>query len=418
MQLNPLRFLTKAAPAGGVAPDAPTTEEGSEQRAWLEEIFGVNRGYSGVSVTPDSALKNAPAYACIKVLSEAVAQLPLHLYQRTADGGKERASSHPIYSLLADQPNDWTSSYEFRAQMMSALLRYDQGAFAWIGRVAGEIVELVHIPSAQVSVQTDPLTREPSYKITDTSGRQRVFDRMDILHLRHPDGIAPLTAAKEAIAVSVVMERHAQKLFGKGARPSGVLSLPKGLSPAALKRAAASWNKAHAGEGGGGTAIMEDGTSWQQLQFSSVDSQFLELRREQVVEISRPFRIPPPLLQDLGRATWSNTEELGRQFLSMALLPWLKLWEGAIRRALLSADERPNYYAEFMIDDLVRADLAARMEAYAKAITNGILNPNEARAMENRAPYAGGDTFRLPLNTEQPKLPGAKPEADDEEAQP
>ena len=400
--LRILHLDAKAAPPSNVAPDAPSGEEGSEQRAWLEEIFGAQRGYTGVSVTPDNALKCAPAYACVKVLSEAVAQLPLHLYERTADGGKQRAIGHPIYDLLADQPNDWTSSYEFRAQMMSSLLRYDHGAFAWIGRVAGQIVELVHIPSSQVSVKTDSLTREPIYTFTDSSGRQRVYDRMDILHLRHPDGISPLTAAKEAIAVSVVMERHAQKLFGKGARPSGVLTLPKGLSPAALKRASAAWNKAHAGEGGGGTAVMEDGTTWSQTQFNSVDSQFLELRREQVIEISRPFRIPPPLLQDLGRATWSNTEELGRQFLSMALLPWLKLWEGAIRRSLLAIDERATHYAEFMIDDLVRADLAARMEAYAKAITNGILNPNEARAMENRAPYAGGESFRLPMNTETP----------------
>lgn len=397
-----LNLDAKAAPASGVAPDAGTGEENAEQRSWLEEIFGVNRGYSGVSVTPDSALKCAPAFACVKVLSEAVAQLPLHLYVRTAEGGKERATAHPIYDLLADQPNEWTSSYEFRAQMMSSLLRYDHGAFAWIGRVAGRIEELVHIPSSAVVVETDAYTREPVYKITDKNGRQRTYDRTEILHLRHPDGVSPLTAAKEAIAVAVVMERHAQKLFGKGARPSGVLTLPKGMSPAALKRAAASWNKAHSGEGGGGTAIMEDGTTWAQLQFSSVDSQFLELRREQVIEISRPFRIPPPLLQDLGRATWSNTEELGRQFLSMALLPWLKLWEGAIRRSLLSADDRKTHYAEFMIDDLVRADLAARMEAYAKAITNGILNPNEARAMENRAPYAGGESFRLPMNTEKP----------------
>lgn len=400
-----LQIEAKAPPASGVAPDVTTAEENSEQRSWLEEIFGVQRGYTGVSVTSENALKNAVAYGCVKVLSDAVAQLPLHLYRRTENGGKERATDHPIYELLANQPNDWTSSFEFRAQMMSALLRYDQGAFAWIGRVGGQIVELVHIPSQQVVVDVDPITREPVYKITEKTGRQRTYDRTEILHLRHPDGISPLSAAKEAIAVAVVMERHAQKLFGKGARPSGVLTLPKGLSPAALKRAAASWNKAHAGDGGGGTAVMEDGTTWSPAQFSSVDAQFLELRREQVIEIARPFRVPPPLLQDLGRATWSNTEELGRQFLSMALLPWLKLWEGAIRRSLLSADERADHYAEFLIDDLVRADLAARMEAYAKAITNGILNPNEARAMENRPPYAGGEEFRLPLNTEKPGAP-------------
>ncbi|MFC5371410.1 phage portal protein [Brevundimonas faecalis] len=355
-----------------------------------------------MSVTPDSAMRCPTAYACVAVLSQAVAQLPLHLYGRTAEGGKVRATKHPLHALLSDQPNDWTSAFEFRQAMMSSALRYDQGAFAWIGRVGGEIQELVQIPSPAVSVETDPYTREPIYKVTERNGRQRTYDRTDILHLKPLDGIAPLTAAREAIAVMMVMERHAAKLFGKGARPSGVLTLPKGLSVEALRKAAASWNRAHGAEGASGTAFMEDGTTWQQLQFSSVDAQFMELRREQVIDIARPFRIPPPLLQELGRATWSNTEQLGQQFLTLCLMPWLKQWEGAIRRSLLNADERQTYFAEFLVDDIVRADLAARMAAYAQAITNGVLNPNEVRAMENRTPYPGGEEFRRPMNTEKP----------------
>lgn len=391
-----LGFEAKASPS--VAPDATDAESVS----WLEAIFGAQRGIAGISVTPDSAMKCPTAYACVAVLAQAVAQLPLHLYERTADGGKERATGHVLHTLLGDQPNDWTSAYEFRQAMMSSALRYDQGAFAWIGRVGGEIQELVQIPSASVAVETDPYTREPLYKVTERNGRQRTYDRTDIFHLKPLDGIAPLTAAREAIAVMMVMERHAAKLFGKGARPSGVLTLPKGLSVDAMKRAATSWNKAHGSDSSSGTAFMEDGTTWQQLQFSSVDSQFMELRREQVIDIARPFRIPPPLLQELGRATWSNTEQLGQQFLTLCLMPWLKQWEGAIRRSLLSADERQTYFPEFLVDDIVRADLAARMEAYSKAITNGVLNPNEVRAMENRTPYVGGEEFRRPMNTEKP----------------
>lgn len=388
----------EAKAPGSLAP-APAD---ADAWAWLDSIFGIQRGPTGMSVTPENALRSPVAYACVAVLSQAVAQLPLHLYRRTGSGGKERATDHPLHALLSDQPNDWSSAFEFRQSMMSAVLRYDQGAFAFINRVGGEIVELVHIPSPAVSVETDPYTREPLYRITERDGQVRTFDRTEIFHLRAMDGVAPLSAAREAIATSLVMERHASKLFGKGARPSGVLTLPKGLSAEATKRAAASWNRAHGGGDGGGTAFLEDGTNWTQLQFSSVDAQFLELRGQQVVEIARPFRIPPPLLQDLGRATWSNTEELGRQFLSMALLPWLKQWEGAIRRSLLTREERETYFAEFLVDDLVRADLAARMAAYAQAITNGVINPNEARAMENRPPYAGGDEFRLPMNTETP----------------
>ena len=386
----------KASPS--VAPDAQDTESAS----WLAEIFGAQRGLTGVSVTPETALKNPTAYAAVAVIAQAVAQLPLHLYRRTADGGKERASDHPLSVLLNDQPNDWTSAYDFRLSMTSAALRYDQGAFAWIGRAGGEIMELVQIPSQSVTVETDPLTREPTYRVTERNGRQRTYDRFDILHIRAMDGVAPITAAREAIAIMTVMERHAAKLFGKGARPSGLLKAPKGLSVDAMKRAVSSWNKAHSGDGGGGTAFLESDWEWVATQLSSVDAQFMELRGQQVVEIARPFRIPPPMLQDYGRATWSNQEEGGRQFLTLALMPWLKVWEGAIRRSLLTRDERETYFAEFLVDDLARANQAARFEAYAKAITNGILNPNEVRAMENRPPYTGGDEFRLPLNTEAP----------------
>lgn len=399
MILNPFakgRTETKAADA--VAPD----DTGSEAMAWLRSIFGTSSSVTGVSVTPENCHKSPAAYAALAVISQAVAQLPIHVHVRTADGGKERALDHPIYALLADQPNEWTSSYEFRQSMQSAALRYDQGAFAYIGRVAGEIVELVQLPSASVSVETDPLTREPRYRLTQSNGRVRMLDRTDVLHIRAMDGVAPLTSAKEAIATSLVMERYAGKLFGKGARPSGALTLPKGLGVDAMKRAMGSWNKAHAGDGSGGTAFLEDGMTFTPMQFSSVDSQFMELRAQQVIEIARPFRIPPPMLQDYGRATWANAEESGRQFLTLTLMPWLQVWQGAIRRSLLGADERASHTVEFLIDDLVRADLAARMEAYAKAITNGVINPNEARAMENRAPYQGGDEFRVPMNTEAP----------------
>lgn len=379
------------------APDAPDAESAS----WLAEMFGAIRGPAGVSVTPETALRCPTAYACVAVLSQAVAQLPLHLFERSYDGGKERATRHPLHAILNDQANEWTSAYEFRLSMMSSALRYDQGAFAWIGRVGGEVVELVQIPSAGVSVETDPVTREPAYKVTERNGRQRTYDRFDILHIRAMDGVAPLTAAREAIAIMMVMERHAAKLFGKGARPSGLLTMPKGLTEPAMRRAVASWNKAHSGDGGGGTAFLESDWTWVATQLSSVDAQFMELRGQQVVEIARPFRIPPPMLQDYGRATWSNAEEGGRQFLTLALMPWLKVWEGAIRRSLLDRQERETHFAEFLVDDLVRADLAARMEAYAKAISCRVLLPNEARAMENRAPLKGGDEF--------PPIAGAAP---------
>ena len=212
---------------------------------------------------------------------------------------------------------------------------------------------------------------------------------------------------KEAIGLTLAMEEHGARLFSSGARPGGVFKYGKTLGPEALKRLRESFSASHAGSvNAGRTLILEDGMDFEPLQFTSVDLQFLEMRRHQVAEIARGFRIPLHLLQELERATHNNAESMGQQFLSLTLLPWLKCWEGAIRRALLTPEERQEYYAEFLTDDLARADLAARFDAYAKAVTNGLLSPNEVRAAENRAPYAGGDQFRLPMNTENAATSG------------
>ena len=378
--------------------------------AELMEMFGATSTASGVGVTPETAMRCAVVYASVKVISESVAQLPLPLY-RKAKGVKQRAEDHPLYELLHDQPNDWTSSFDFRLSMQTALCLHGN-AFAFINRVNGQVRELVQIPSPAVLVGADPLTLEPSYKVTDSNGAQKTYHRSEILHLKglgtHPlIGDSPIMLAREAIGLAMTMESHAAKLFGSGARPGGVLKSPTTLGPETIKRLRASFNDAHAGGANSGkTLMLEGGMEFQPIQFASTDLQFLELRRHQIAEIARVFRIPLHLLQELERATHNNAESMGQQFLSLTILPQLKLWEAAIRRSLLAPEERKEYYAEFLADDLARADLAARFEAYAKAVTNGLLSPNEIRASENRSPYQGGDQFRLPMNTEDASQTG------------
>jgi HK97 family phage portal protein len=345
-------------------------------------------------------------YGCVKVLSESVAQLPLILYERTENDGKKRASDHPLYELLHDQANGWTSAFEFRLDMQASLCLHGN-AFAFINRVGGRIAELIQLPADTVSVDVDAVTMEPVYTVTGKDGVRRIYGRQDILHLRTLGnchiGASPIRLAREAIGLGLTMERHAGRLFGAGARPSGVFKYAKTISKEALERLKKSFNAAHSGaENSGSTLILEDGMDFAPHEFKSVDLQFLELRRHQVAEVARVFRVPLHMLQDLERTTHGNAETMGRQFVALTLLPWLKLWEGAIRRSLLTPDERATYYAEFLVDDLTRADLAARFAAYAQAVTNGILNPNEIRAAENRPPYEGGDEFRLPMNTEAP----------------
>jgi HK97 family phage portal protein len=385
----------------------------------LLALFGAVPTASGVSVTPHTAMQSPVVYACVKVLSESVAQLPLILYRRTANDGKERAADHPLYEVLHDQSNGWTSAFEFRMDMQQALCLHGN-AYAFINRTGGRIAELIQLPSETVSVDIDAVTMEPVYQVTGRNGVPRNYGRQDIFHLRTIGncyaGASPIRLAREAIGLGLTMERHAGRLFGAGARPSGIFKYAKTLSKEAIERLKKSFNAAHAGaENSGNTLILEDGMDFAPTEFKSVDLQFRELRRDQIAEIARVFRVPLHMLQDLERTTHGNAEHLGRQFVALTLLPWLKLWEGAVRRSLLAPEERASHYAEFLTDDLARADLAARYTAYAQAVTNGILNPNEIRAAENRPPYDGGDEFRRPLNTEAPPAGGQPQETDDDD---
>lgn len=382
----------------------------------LIALFGGLPSAAGVAVTPETALRNSTVYASVKILSESVAQLPLHLFKRLSGGGKERASNHLLADLLAGDPNDWTSSFDFRLQMQAALCLHGN-AYAFVNRSGDRISELIQIPSTSVTVQVDDRTMEPSYRIANADGTSTVYPRTQIFHLKTLGtqahvGLSPIMQMREAIGTALAMEQHAAKIFSNGARPGGVFKYAKTLGADAMKRLRESFNSAHGGgDNSGKTLILEDGMDFEPLQFTSVDLQFLEMRRHQVAEIARGFRIPLHMLQELERTTHANAESMGQQFLSLTLLPWLKMWEAAISRSLLDPEERKVYYAEFLTDDLARADLAARFDAYSKAVTNGLLSPNEIRNLENRAPYAGGDQYRLPLNTADANASqtGAKP---------
>lgn len=364
----------------------------------LAAVFSVGATAAGVAVNPETALKCPAVYASVKVLAESVAQLPLILYRRTEGGGKERATDHPLYSVLHDEANDWTDAFSFRMEMQAALCTHGK-AFAFVNRAGGQVAELIQLPSPAVTVETDPLTMEPSYTVTLEDGSQRRYDRSEILHLQTLRGLSPVLQAAEAIGLSMALEQHAARLLGNGARPSGVLKYDKFLGPEMVAKMKAAFSAAHGGGESGKTLVLEDGMSFEPLSFTSVDMQFQEMRRFQIGEIARVFRLPLHMLQDLERTTHNNAEHLGQQYVALTLMPWLKLWEQGLRRALLSPEERGEYVVEFLVDDLTRAALAERFSAYATAIREGFLSPNEARAADNRPPYDGGDAFHRPVNT-------------------
>jgi HK97 family phage portal protein len=370
--------------------------------AWLFDAFGVRPTSAGVVVTPRMAMECAPVHCAVQSISEAIGQLPVHVYKRD-DEAKERDVSHPAFALLHDAANDWTPAATFREQITRDALLYPHGGFAFINRVdGGKPAELIRIDPEASPVAVTYEDSEPVYKVGD-----KEIDRQNILHIPSPslNGCGLVHEGREAIGLAITLERHAGRLFGNGARPGGVLSLKGTVTPDAITKAKASWQAAHGGSNSGGTAVIPSDASWQSLTFTSVDSQFLELRKFAINEIARLFRVPSHMLFELERAAFRNTEQMGNEFLTYSLMSWIKRWEGEIKLKLFTPEERKTYFAEFLTDDLARADLAARMEALGKAIAARILNPNEARAMNNMPPYAGGDVFANPNTT--PEVPRA-----------
>jgi HK97 family phage portal protein len=358
----------------------------------LFALFGMSPTVAGVSIGGETALRSPTTLAVCRVISESVGSLPIHLFRRGANGARERDSDHPAASILSGDWCPWAGGVETRTSMqLDALLH--GAAYAQVVRVNGQPRELHRLDPTAVS--RDFSGGEPRFKIRE-EGRERILDWRDVVYVPTP-GSAPgriinLThCCREAIAVDIAMSDHQARLFKTGARPSGVLKYSKMLGPEAAARLRESFSQAHSGENTGRTLVLEDGMEFEALQFSSVDLQFLELRRFAMQEIARAFKVPGTLIGDLDRATWRNVEELARQFLQFTLLPWLEVWQTALTRVLLTPEERKELFVEFIVDDLLRADLSARFTAYRNAVGGSWLTPNEARQLDNRAPVDGGD---------------------------
>jgi len=387
-----------------------TSQTAPEQKDthWWDALAPVIETASGLDMSPAAALRNPTVYACVRVISETVAQLPLNLFERLSDESREKATGNALHDLLRWQANDWTSAAEFRITMMMDALSRGRG-YAFINRDRnGEPVELIHLPAGHVTRDQSNASAPPIYKVRGTDNTERVYSVDQILEIAAPGGLAPIAQCREAIALSTALERHAANLMKRGARPSGTLETDDALTPKALeslRKAMESITSGH--KNSMGLLPLDKGMKFNQLTFNSVDMQFQEMRRFQIGEISRAFRVPLTLINDLEKATLNNAETLGRQFLTYTIQPWLETWQQAIRARLIRRDQRETLYAEFDTNLLAKADMAARWDAYTKAVSNGLLNPNEVRSRENLPHYAGGEAFMRPLNM------GAATEADD-----
>lgn len=359
------------------------------------EIFGASPSASGIHVSAAAAMR-VPAVACaVALISESIGSLPCKVFDSAT---KETAKTHPAYRLVHDEANPWTSAAQLREDLTLDALTRDTGGFALVTRYTdGRPAEMHRLDPASVTVLTTP-DDGPSYRVSTPSGAI-TYPYTDILHIAPFGGVSPITLGKEAIGLAIAFERHIASLFQNGARPSGIITSPKVLDVEAKKKIGASFFTTHSGRNAGGTAILDEGMAYQQISMTLADTQFAENRLEQIREIARVFKVPPTMLFELTRGTWSNTEEMARQFLSVTLKPWLVAWQWAYARCLLTAEERQEFYIEFVTDALVETNIAARATAYGQFRAMGVLSANEVRRGLNMPDHADGNTIDNPFTT-------------------
>jgi HK97 family phage portal protein len=373
--------------------------------AFLLDLFGATTTNAGISVSPRTAMSCAPVHAAVRAISEAMGTLPARVYKGDPNGDKQRTPDHPAQRLLDSAANDWTPAGKLREDVTQDAALYPYGGFAYLNWVDGKPYELVRLDPERSAVVIDYSNLEPLYAIVeDGKHPARNIPRQNILHIPSPSlqGRGMVVEGRESIALAIVLEQYASRLFGNSARPSGVLASKNALTQTAMANIKAAWNSAHGNGNSGGTAILPDGVTWQQVVLNSTDAQFLEMRHFAIAEISRLWRVPLHMLAELERGTFRNVEQLGAEFLQYTLLSWIRRWEGELNLKLFTKEERGSYFVKFDTDTFAIADLLARMEALSVAVTSRMLNPNEARQIGFGLPgYTGGDKYENP-NTSSP----------------
>ncbi len=353
---------------------------------------------AGKSVTASTAIQMSTVYACVRVIAETIASLPLHVYQNQGEGSV-KAMDHPLYPILHDEPNSEMTSFVWRETMIAHLLLWGNAYCQIIRSGRSQILGLYPLLPDRMEVDRDS-SGKLTYTYTTSDGKQTKLRPEDVLHIPGLgfDGImgySPIALEKNAIGLGIAAEEYGSKFFQNGARPSGILTHPNTVKDP--KRLRESWNAAYGGSTNGSkVAILEENMSFTPISLPNNEAQFLETRKFQVEEICRIFRVPPHLIGDLSRSTFANIEHQSIDFATHTIRPWLVRIEQAMNRALFSENEKGRFYVQFNIDGLMRGDYKSRMEGYAIARQNGWMSANDIRALENMNPISdedGGNTY-------------------------
>ena len=410
--------------------DKPKVED---RTAGGSYTFMLGGSTSGKPVTERSAMQMTAVYSCVRILAEAVAGLPLHLYRYKGDGGgKEKATDHPLYYLLHDEPNPEMSSFVFRETLMTHLLLWGNAYAQIIRNGKGEVVALYPLMANKMTVDRDESGKiiykyQHASEEADTMANTIVtLQPKDVLHVPGLGfdglvGYSPIAMAKNAIGMAIACEEYGAKFFANGAAPSGVLEHPGVIKDPSRVRDA--WQSQFGGSSNANkVAVLEEGMKYTPISIAPEQAQFLETRKFQINEIARIFRVPPHMVGDLEKSSFSNIEQQSLEFVKYTLEPWLVRWEQSLARGLFSIDEKPCMFFKFNVEGLLRGDYKSRMEGYATARQNGWMSANDIRELENleKVPAEqGGDLYLVNGNMLPLSMAGAyaktKKEEDDSE---
>jgi len=364
---------------------------------------------AGKTVNEHTAMQMTAVYSCVRILAETVACLPLHVYKYNNSGGKEKYFKHPLYKLLHDEPNPEMTSFSFRETLMSHLLLWGNAYAQIIRNARGEVIALYPLMPNKMTVDREKNGRlfylyQRNTEDVPTLGKDSLvyLDPSDVLHIPGLGfdglvGYSPIAMAKNAVGLSMATEEYGAKFFANGATPGGVLEHPGTIKdPQKVKD---SWNMAYQGSANSHrVAVLEEGMKYQPIGISPEQAQFLETRKFQINEIARIFRVPPHMLADLEKSSFSNIEQQSLEFVKYTLDPWIIRWEQSMCRSLLMESEKSDMFIKFNVDGLLRGDYVSRMNGYATARQNGWMSTNDIRELENLdriSAELGGDLYLI-----------------------
>lgn len=373
--------------------------------------FYMGQSVSGKVVNERSSMQTTAVFACVRIIAETVASLPLHTY-RYKDDGKEKMYTHPIYKVLHDEPNTEMTSFTLRETMMTHLLLWGNAYCQIIRNGKGEVLSLYPLLPDKMKVDRDKNGK--IYYAYMKEGITHYLGPDDVLHVPGLgfDGImgySPVALAKNAIGLNIAAEEYGGRFFANNATPSGILSTSGTIKEPTKVRDA--WQAAYGGiNNSNKVAVLEDGLQYQAISMPNSDAQFLETRKFQIEEICRIFQVPPHMVADLSKSSFSNIENQSISFVVHTIRPWLVRIEQAMNRKLFKESEKGKCFVSFNASALMRGDYKSRMDGYSIGIQNGFFSVNDVRRMENLDPITeeeGGDLYLTNGNMLPLKMAGA-----------